>query len=515
MLVEFRQRADQVGGLTEIERKQYEVEIKDLSAQLAHIRSSHHEEVQRLQAEADSRMRTLQARLDWYDANVRREYESAREKVQHELDEMESKLKASEKIMADLKLAEELKSKEAVEAEQQWEEAEQARIALQQELDQVRADWKQAQWDVETQLKEANEIVRSVQRKLEEAEEARVGLEQELRQRAAGSEFEQKQLEQRQAEIQKLMQQIDTYKKDIDVEQSKRRSVESQVASYKSMLDGKGLQDVTELSKELKKAQDLIQQLKLSALELEKKEDLSHDRERELKQAVSEKESMVVDFKNRSTGAERKLEMLREEYDAFRVEIKKQTDQRQLELNAAKKKHMEEMAALAATHQQEIQQTKRAAAEEVAARIQAELPPPGPSAQMIESQVRQDLENEYMQRVRDKETDWEQRVAEAKDETKKEIDRLKWDVENSKEELKRAREARVHIEREAQELLQQAEEHYQIELQKKMGEVEKVHTKPKGLFSTIGLSLGRFLDTPLIDTRKKKEEAAAPPSFKE
>ena len=35
---------------------------------------------------------------------------------------------------------------------------------------------------------------------------------------------------------------------------------------------------------------------------------------------------MVGDFKSRSIAADRKLEMLREEYDQFRAEMKKQTD---------------------------------------------------------------------------------------------------------------------------------------------------------------------------------------------
>ena len=183
MLVEYRQRAAQVGGLTEAERKHYDVEIKDLTSQLTHARASHHEDVQRLQTESDSRIKTLQARLDWYDSNVRREYDNARDKVQQEVNEIESKLKASEKIIADLKLSEEIKSKDAADAEQQWEEAEKGRILLQQELDQLRLDWKQAQWDVEGQLKEAHEAARSAQRKLEESEESRIGIEQELRQR--------------------------------------------------------------------------------------------------------------------------------------------------------------------------------------------------------------------------------------------------------------------------------------------------------------------------------------------
>jgi DNA repair exonuclease SbcCD ATPase subunit len=428
--------------------------------------------------------------------------------------EIEAKLKAAEQQNAELRSAQEAKAKETSAAEQQLEEAEKARLALQQELEQVRTDWKQSQWEVETQLKEAADAARNLERKLEEAEDARIGLEQELRQRTTNMEFEQKQMEQRQSEIQKLVQQIEAQKKDLEMEQTRRHSLESQVASYKSMLDGQGLQDINELSKELRKAQETAQQLKLSALELEKKADLAHERERELKQSVSEKDATVAEFKNRSIAAERKMEMLREEYDQFRAGIKKQAEQSLQEIAALKKKQADDLAALNAAHQQEIQQAKHTVSEEVAARIQAELPPPGPSAQMIESQVRQDLENEYMQRVRDKEADWEQRLADAKEETKKEMDRLKWDVENGKEELKRAREARVHIEREAQELLQQAEEHYQNELQKKIAATEQVQKKSKGLFSTIGLSLGRFLDTPLIDTRKKKDEAASP-SFKE
>ena len=42
-------------------------------------------EVRRVESEAERRLHTLQTRLDWYDANIRREYDLAREKVGEEL----------------------------------------------------------------------------------------------------------------------------------------------------------------------------------------------------------------------------------------------------------------------------------------------------------------------------------------------------------------------------------------------------------------------------------------------
>jgi len=56
------------------------------------------------------------------------------------------------------------------------------------------------------------------------------------------------------------------------------------------------------------------------------------------------------------------------------------------------------------------------------------------------------------------------------------------------------------IEREAQDLLQQAEAHYRNELNRKLGEIDN-HGKRGGIFSAIG----RLLDTPIIDTTKKKD----------
>ena len=41
---------------------------------------------------------------------------------------------------------------------------------------------------------------------------------------------------------------VEAVKKDIELEQNKRQAVESQVESYKSMLQGKGLQDVNEVT---------------------------------------------------------------------------------------------------------------------------------------------------------------------------------------------------------------------------------------------------------------------------
>jgi len=112
------------------------------------------------------------------------------------------------------------------------------------------------------------------------------------------------------------------------------------------------------------------------------------------------------------------------------------------------------------------------------------------------------MESEFSNELREKEAGLEKRLMLAKEEAKKEADRLRWENESLKEEVKRAREARVKLEREAQELLQQAEDHYKNELDKNVGDLKKQAKSKKGIFTTIG----NILDTPIIDTKKHKED---------
>jgi hypothetical protein len=108
---------------------------------------------------------------------------------------------------------------------------------------------------------------------------------------------------------------------------------------------------------------------------------------------------------------------------------------------------------------------------------------------------------EHLEQMREKETSMDQKVKEINEEAKKETEKWRWENENLKEELRRSREARMQIEREAQELIQQAELHYKGEFEKRMVEIEADAKNGRGFFGAIG----KILDTPIIDTTKKKD----------
>jgi chromosome segregation ATPase len=220
---------------------------------------------------------------------------------------------------------------------------------------------------------------------------------------------------------------------------------------------------------------------------------------------------MAAEFKNRLALVDRKLEQLQAEYAQFREAAKQEAEtllnQRKVDMESAKK----EREKLLAQKQMEMEQAARAAADEMAEKIRAELPPPGPNVQAIENQLRQDIESEYMDKMREKESEVESKIAQTREENKKELERLKWEGDSLKEELRRAREARTQLEREAQELLTQAEEHFRRELEKQLSHPEQTgRPAQKGIFTSIGMTIGKILDTPIIDTKKKKNDPTAP-----
>ncbi len=473
-LEDARRRATENEGLTGAQRKKYEDQIEMLTKDLSHARLAAAEEAQRIQAEADTRIKTLQSRLDWYDSNVKREYDHARMQVQDEMNKMEARLKDAERI------ADENRGNT------------QSSVALQQELDQVRADWKQSQWDMEAQVKELNTALQNTQIKLDQAEDARISLEQELRQRSASAEFTQTQVDQREAEVKKLTDRLQGFENEIELARQKQAALEDQVAEYKKLLQGRGLQSLEDLRSELvektaalEKAKEALSRTSGQLQEIEKKDDIFREKEKALKQIIADKDDMTAEFKTRLAVVDRKFQQLQKEHEEF--------------LQHAK----EDREKLLEQKRVEIDQVKRQAAAEAEERVRSEMPVSAPvDTSAIEARLRQDMEGEILDRMREKETEMEERAAQSKEETKKEMDRLKWESESMRDELKRAREARAQIEREAQELLQQAEAHYQRELAKHAADPKYEGKKPGGLFTAIG----RFLDTPIIDTGKKKDK---------
>ena len=86
-------------------------------------------------------MKTLQSRLDWYDTNVKREYDRVRQEVQDEMAQLQNRLRDAEKV------AEENRS------------GSQNGAALQQELDQVKLEWKLGQAQSEAQIRVFDNLV--------------------------------------------------------------------------------------------------------------------------------------------------------------------------------------------------------------------------------------------------------------------------------------------------------------------------------------------------------------------
>ncbi len=484
VIEEYRRKSTEIDGLSDAQRKKYEVEIEQLQNDLSRAKRAVKEEAERVMTESESRIKTLQSRLDWYDTNIKREYDNARMEVSSELTQLEVKYKEAQNQIREL--------------QKQTESS----ANVQQELDQVKAEWKQAQWDLEAQLKEANDQLKLTQGKLEQAEDARISLEQELRQRSANADFSQSQMEQRELEIKKLLDRSDSLEKELALKKEKEATMGAQFEEYKRLLHGKGLPDVEELQNQIRdkstaldRAKETIHKLNNEIQDAEKREQILREKERSVKDTVSEKDEILAEFKNRVATLDRKLKQAQDEFAAMHAQS---AEEKERILNQA----AQEKERLINQKQIEIEQARRAAAEEMAEKIRAELPPPGPAPETVAAQIRQDLEAEYMDRLRDKESEVDSKVAQAREETKKEMDRLKWEAESMKEELKRAREARSQIEREAQELLQQAEAHYQRELAKHSQEIDTtVKEQPKGFFTRIG----RILDTPIIDTGKKKK----------
>jgi chromosome segregation ATPase len=448
------------------------------------VASTRRGEINKVHDEYESRIKMLQTRLDWYDSNVKREYETARDKVREEMTSMETQLKdATEKAQL---LGE---TKERLVA------AEEERSALRMELDQLRAEWKEVQHEMSAQIQAAQEKARVHEKQAEEVTEAKLDLEQELRQRTA-------QLQSSQASVEKKQDDLERTQKSVQLEQDKNQRLRHEIEEYKKLSGEHGIQDLMRLKQNMIEKEAEVEQLrqklntyKATSESLDEKEAIHRDKERVLRELVNEKEQTLAEFKNRIHVLERQVNEFLSERDGLEIESKKKMEKvLQMKQRELEERLNDQKTELEHAYRQEIE----------AAKLSSGAPAAPVDTAEIERQVRQNMENEVMDQLREKETSMEQKVKEINEEAKKEADKWRWENENLKEELRRAREARGQLEREAQELIQQAEVHYKNEFEKKMASIEAEAKRSKGVFSAIG----KILDTPIIDTNKDKEDAA-------
>jgi chromosome segregation ATPase len=459
-------------------------ESKKIATDLERANQGRRYDITKVQDEYETRIKVLQNRLDWYDANVKREYEMARDKVQTEMETMEAQLKEAQALA------------EATSAsKEQLSQLETERNALREELTDLRAEWKEVQQEMNAQLRAAEEKVKAEQKKVEEIIEGKLAVEQELRQRISQVQAQQDTMDKRQQETDRLSQAL-------QIERDKVQGLFRQIEEYKKIMHSQGVDgvikmrnDLAEKEQELEQLKQKLQSFKVASESLDEKENMYRDKERVLRQLVTDKEETIAEFKNRIHTLERQLSEFASERDGIEAEGKKKIERLvQLHQRETQDRLEAQKFELEKNYRQEIDAAKAAAAAVPGA---APLPDLGD----IERQVRQRMESEFLEQMREKETSMDQKVKEINEEAKKETEKWRWENENLKEELRRSREARMQIEREAQELIQQAELHYKGEFEKRMVEIEADAKNGRGFFGAIG----KILDTPIIDTTKKKD----------
>jgi chromosome segregation ATPase len=264
-------------------------------------------------------------------------------------------------------------------------------------------------------------------------------------------------------------------------------------------------QRVGQVYADLEEAKIAIVKMKEELARQSSRVNMNEEKERMLRSAIDEKQATINEFKSRIQALDHQLKEFEDENSNLKITHKKAMDR----LLKQKEEEWKELIAQEKErdikkHQEEIDQLHLHLKQEMESKTQELMAArPEVDSSAVEAQVRQRLESEFMERMREHETQVEARMKQAKEEQKKELDRLQWESETIKEDLKRAREARAQIEREAQELLQQAEAHYKNELSKRIVEQNAEAKAAAGIFTKIG----RFLDTPIIDTKKKKDGA--------
>lgn len=494
-------------------KKEFQSEIEALTRQLSETKAGMKEVAAKAREESEERIKVLQGRVDWYDANIRREYDQARDKVQKHVEDLERELKTAKDALEQVQSSEMQRAGILEGAQKAIEELKSEKSQLESELESQRSEWKQVQWDMEARLKEAVDHLKAEQLKTQQHEESKLALEQELRQRGEYIESLKADVEKRQYDVDRFRDRFHGLEKAIELEREKTAQLEKQAESYKSMLHGQGLQATEELRAELQektaaleKAKESLRKTMMDMDELQKKDDIFKEKEKALRQMMADKDDALSELKNQTQILSNKLSELSNENTLFRESLKKERESaaqiRKDEFEELQRQRKEDVERVLRQKNQEIEQAKRVAADEALEKFRAELPP-APNSQQLASQIRQQVESEMMERLRQVESDSDARVAQAKEEAKKEMDKIKWEHESQKEELKKARQARAQLEREAQQIIQQAEDHYRRELTKARNEAEKSSSqKNRGFFT----ALGRILDTPIIDTNKNKQE---------
>lgn len=451
--------------------REYEMQITSLT-----------NENERARIEYESRLRTLQSRLDWYDSNVKHEYEMARDKVKEEMAAMQRRVEAAEAKSQNIHNLE--TTVEAIRAE---------RDHVKQELENIKGNWKHTQKEFEAQLKDSQEKLRLEHQKWQRGEDAKAAMETELRQLRNSAQISQTAVQKKHDEIEKLQGAL-------QAEREKNIELQRQLESGKQLLQSKGLDKIADLEStlrdrthELEEAKAKLKGLKEFSESVDRKQEVFKEKERVLRDSLNEKDQNVAELKARVRALELQANQFNAEQESVREEGKKKLEK----LMLVKQQEMDDRLA---AQKRELQKIHEEEMEQLRNSLNSAMPM-GPDPAMIEDQVRQRLEGELTSQLREKEAQIEGKIKEINDAHRKEIDKVKWENDKLKEDMKRLREARTQIEREAQDLLQQAEEHYRKELEKNTANVRAEYEKKKGLFS----SIGKFLDTPLIDTKKNDE----------
>jgi len=502
-------------------RKRYEEEIDRINTEFKKAKKAHAEEVgqlhkdagmelRRATSDAEARVKSLQGKLEWYDANASREYSIAREKVKDEIEVLQEQVEMAGKRIKELETDTTSQTNLLKE-----------RDDLRKDLEQSQSEVRQLQWEVERKMKRTEESLRISEDKVKDSEEARRSLAQELKQVVADTEYERSQMHKRQGELERLRDKSDEMEKSVELNQEKVRRAQKQVEEYKAMLQGKEIEGLEEIKTELAaKTRELelnrksMKMLNEALQESQKKEEVREEKERGLRDIANEKSSALSEYKNRIKDLEWKMsENLKEREElehGFKDQIRKikMAAQRDLDqtLEAQKIEIEEEhKQAMPAAVNKAVEEAVAEAVQKVAAeteeRVRSEIPA-GPDSQALESQIRQQLESEMLDKLRNQESAVEEKIKELKEEGQKERDRLQWENNSLKEEGRRLKETRNHIEREAKDLLQKAEEHYKKELLKAQSAAKESVESKSGIFT----SLGRLLDFPLLDTKKSKKD---------
>jgi chromosome segregation ATPase len=495
-------------------QQEYDLKIDETVRELNRVRIEAASERDRLQHEADARLRTLQSRLAWYDSNAKREYEVAREKVAAEVAALQTQAQQAQQKFEDMAAAQEDKNRLLEQKEAERLALAQERDGLKVELDTMRQGWRQAQSEMDTQHRSLLAQLQAEQAKVEDLQTQQASRQEEYLQTEQIRMEELRALESARNEdqltIKKQDMELGALRRDYDVAKAKISQLQEHVNSQRQMLEERGATPIEELNvrleettRELEEAKQMVRKLKESARDVEKAEEIFREKERALKTIIDDKTETLAEFKTRIQSLDRQLKEQQDDADQVRASAKKQIEKTLAERETLVQEALAtEKAKLTKAHQEELEQARFQAAQEAAERVRAEMPAIPMGAAVDEEQVRRQVEAELATRTEEEQTRQEAALREVKEEAKKELDKVKWENESMKEELKKAREARAQIEKEAQQLLQDAEDHYAHEMERQLSSARQDAERSKGLFTAIG----RFLDIPIVDFSKKKSE---------